>query len=351
MEVPAARAVRVRIVTIPAKPRSVLKKTRLVIADIHGRCAQEVKDALMRRLTDNPDYEVLSRDNLDKIMREQEKSWDESFNSKTAVKLGNLLAASKFILGRVTYCDESPLRDQNFDFWIHANLQILDLQTGSIILSTSSQGKFLPRDNNYSRPVQKAKRKLRNFFGSTPNLRSISSKDNLEKLAALESSLFRYSENGSPYEQPRRITPAALDLAASLPFLGRKEDQPQQKPKPVPDRERFPMIRAADDLANSFANKFFSRPTFNEVDMWNDPGRIHSLAIQWVRLGQCPKAAKFIETEASLEVPSMSEDELMNSHGTSTTTVSPSCALENLRQQCENCAPPIGSSRWRRAYA
>lgn len=316
--VPPAESVRVPIVTMTAhhlkglkeaRPKGTRpKKIRLVIADINGLCAQEVKDALMRRLTDNPDYEVLSRDNLDHIMREQDKSWNASFNSKTAVTLGNLLGASRFIVGRVTYCDESPFRARDLDFWIHANLQILDLTTGTILLSTSSEGKFLPKDPSYFRPDKKAKRKLRNFFGSTPNLELIPPHDSQERLTSPESSALWYSDEMSPYEQPPRLTPVQFELTAGLPLFGGKGDKP--KPKPIPDRERFPKIRAADDLANSFANKFFSRPTFDEVDMWKDPGRIHSLAVQWVRLGQCPKAAKFIETEASLEVPSMSEDEL-----------------------------------------
>lgn len=146
---PPSKPVRIPVLVVPDRAFLVPKDSRIVIADIEGDCAEEVKDALMRRLIDNRDYSVLTRDNLQQLIGEATETWSGKFNTETAARLGELMGASLWIVGRVAYCGQSfspPDDDEEGPiFSVVAALQIIELQTGKVLVSSSSSGKYRPQ--------------------------------------------------------------------------------------------------------------------------------------------------------------------------------------------------------------
>lgn len=108
LAVPESRIVQIPLVILPKTMETIPKGSRIVIADIEENCVAEAKDAIMRRFIDNDKYNVITRDNLQQILLEGgERNWGGRFNTETTAKLGELLSASIFIVGRVTYCGYS----------------------------------------------------------------------------------------------------------------------------------------------------------------------------------------------------------------------------------------------------
>ncbi|MEO1085264.1 MAG: hypothetical protein AAFY88_13575, partial [Acidobacteriota bacterium] len=66
------------------------KRSRIVIAGVTGTCDIELKNALAKRLVDNSEFQVLDRENLNRILIEKDDNWGGDFNTKTAVRLGEL---------------------------------------------------------------------------------------------------------------------------------------------------------------------------------------------------------------------------------------------------------------------
>ncbi|MEM8997117.1 MAG: CsgG/HfaB family protein, partial [Acidobacteriota bacterium] len=130
--------------------------SRIVIAGIAGTCDLELKNALAKRLVDNNEFQVLDRDNLDRVLIEADANWGGRFNSNTAVRLGELLGASVFIVGQVIYCGtpdgrEFPPRSELYTWrptgekaQLFAVLQVLDLKTGKVIMSSANRGEYSP---------------------------------------------------------------------------------------------------------------------------------------------------------------------------------------------------------------
>ena len=146
--IPESPLVEIAVLTTKKHAVDIPSKSRIVVSDITGPCSIELKNALARRLVDNVDYEVLSRDNLDKILIESKSQWAGDFNTQTAVKLGRLLGASLFIVGEIVYCGSpgghSFDYQQGSSFDIFAVLQMIDPETGRVVLSSANEGKYLP---------------------------------------------------------------------------------------------------------------------------------------------------------------------------------------------------------------
>lgn len=307
----------VPIVVIPKARKIIPKGSRLVITNVSGSCSDEVKDALMRRLIDNADYSILSRDNLDQIMVEADRSWGARFNSETAARLGELMGASYFIVGRVVYCgppgtalslnpyaaNRAVRADE--ELTLLAALQIIDLATGQVLLSSASEGRYVPGSNSL-------------FFTEDPL-------DEASESAAEEASSDQ-ARVGQPAEsspwvkvgrvlRDRLMTQAAGDdrtLArpSQLPAGAPSQDGTQPKDKEEKGSatgRNYPIIRAAEAVADSFADKFFARPTWEVVQMWKSDKWHYGDSIRYVKLGHCNSAVQLLANSEAQDLPYMTE--------------------------------------------
>lgn len=257
---PTARIVGIPVVVEPRIRRAIPKDSRIIITDIQGECATEVRDAVMTRLIDNTDYHVLAREYLNQIKNEARLNEEGDFDSTTMTRLGDLLGASMFIVGRVTYCgpanQEKSLLSLNqegmpdFDdslinrksaFSISAILQVIDLRHGSVLISGNAEGRHL---------------------------------------------------NLSP---------------SQTTMFDKKRSKVDQSPT---DTKRIPRILAAEDLATEFAGKLFARPTWEIAEMWDNPNWLHGSSVRYVQLGRCDAAINLLENIAKSKLEDMPEQEV-----------------------------------------
>lgn len=272
------------IVVSPSHSNEIAEDSRIVIMNVSGDCSTEVKDALMRRLIDNPKYNVLSRDYLSQIVVETEQNWSGQFNTDTASKLGELMGASLFIVGQVAYCgvsdSDSPDNESGVEFIIMANIQIIDVERGKVLVSTASEGRYIPRPK--------------------PELYD---NDPLEAMG--QESLQVTATNPSTEAADRSASNATTRLVSEAAQQVRSWQEAAD-----PDSERYPWIKAADDMANSFADKFFARPTWERVEMFSSPKWLYNDSVQFVRLGHCQQATRFMDEVASHELDRMPESDV-----------------------------------------
>lgn len=305
-----SKIVQIPVLVVPEKHTVVPRGSRIVIAGIEGDCTNEVKDALMRRLIDNNDYSVLTRDNLKQIVSETDTVWAGRFDTETSARLGRLLGASLWIVGRVVYCGPS-LAAPDIDtglrvpqgrgpaggYSILVAMQIIDLETGKVLVSSSSEGHYTPR---------------------------ASSKVDLSKLKKRAAKLVQQEEldtkNGDDdLPLPAEDVQASSQTADLKPAKKKKQKKPLTTVPAIPDQDSdeepanlkratsYNILKAAEDMANGFADKFFSRPTWEEVEMWSTPSWQYGDAIGFVKLGHCSAAVRFFEETASSELPKMGQ--------------------------------------------
>lgn len=312
---PPPEIVQIPVLVVPENITAVPKGSRIVIAGLEGDCANSVKDALMKRLIDNQNYSVLTRDNLNQIIGESDLSWAGRFNTETAAKLGRLMGASLWIVGRVAYCGQSFAssvdRKTDAEFSVIAHLQIIDLSTGQVLVSSSSEGRYIPRDL--------AEFDLAGAGSSAPppdlldgagegdeNLEAAGGRPAEEPPAGTE------QEPGSPSKladfranlakRARSLMSHASGQVSDLQKLGEKSERKKKV-------QEYIVMKAAEDMANGFADKFFSRPVWEDVEMWTNPRWTYGDAIRPVKLGHCPAAVKSFEGQAAEELPRMTERE------------------------------------------
>lgn len=302
---PDPSMVKVSIVTQQKDKRFIPKGSRIVITNITGDCAKEVKDALMQRLVDNADYDVLTRDNLEKILGESglTTSMDErlfgKFTSEASAAIGELLGASLFIVGRVSYCGESSSRSPDSQYGkqynVQATLQILDLATGKVLLSSASRGHYLPLPASSLPPGQQPRAKTvdNGDQAAVADIRPATSQP--EKEGFFEKTMNVLASNREPAAQ-HQGGPARV-----------RSSKGQAYRVPEPEDEGYLKIKAAEAMANEFADKFFARSTWETVKMWNSPGEKHSQSIRQVQLGHCQEAVNYLENEASTQLESMAD--------------------------------------------
>ncbi|MEM6796651.1 MAG: CsgG/HfaB family protein [Acidobacteriota bacterium] len=244
------------MVASPTILRDIPKRSRIVIADIGGPCTLELKNALMTRLVDNSEYDVLTRDNLEQLLLETENNWSGPFNTKTAATLGELLGASLFVVGNVVYCGRTEIEEESEKTWQYnmlAVLQILDLETGKVLMSSADQGKYRPETSQLLVPAD-------------------------------PSNKVRDAVEG---------------------FLGDGVEEGEVDSREI--EVNFPIFKAAEDLANDFADKFFSRPSWENLEMWMNSYWRYGDSIRLVKLGHCSSAVDLLEGSAARELRMMPE--------------------------------------------
>lgn len=296
---PPSQSVKIPIVVSAEDDRTIPKGAGIVIEDISGDCSEEVEDALISRLIDNTGYNVLTRDNLAQIFGEANMNWEGRFNTETVNKLGELVGASMFVVGRVGYCGtevaESPDTDFGLQFTIIAVLQIIDMETGKVILATSDRGIYIPR--------------------SSPSLPLGSPAERPKPLEAGS------AETGSPTENVAPPRKAGLWQGVKNVIVGGGATQPSQDERSGSSKGSkaralgseplgYLKIKAAEDLAGSFADKFFSRATWEEVNMFETFAWKFGESVPLVRLGHCSEAVNRLENGAAEELPYMNDAEV-----------------------------------------
>lgn len=130
--------------------------SKIAVGDISGPGGQELSSELTTALMGTGRYEVLDRQNLDKVMAEQQLSGSNIADPETAIKAGKVLGASAAIFGSVSRHDylEAPLKKENFEVKdnngrkqymsrytrdgsakVNVSLRVTDLSTGKILAS------------------------------------------------------------------------------------------------------------------------------------------------------------------------------------------------------------------------
>lgn len=296
---PRSEVVEVAVIVAPKGKKPVPEGSRVVIADVEGECADELKAALTRRLIDTEGYDVLSRDNLEQILVEADKTWAGRFNTQTAVRLGELMGASLFVVGRVLYC--GPLvtnasdEDSQTQLGILSALQIIDLATGKLILSSANQGTYTPRPlpRLFSRgQEQKAS-------GSKPPAESPGRAD--ERSAPQES-----QTKGGIVARSKQALKKLTNVVPAKAIMD--ELQPSETKRTHREtEEQYAILKAAEDLANGFADEFFARPLWEKVEMWTSSRWGYGQSVRFVRLGRCADAVSFLEGISHNEIPAMGD--------------------------------------------
>ncbi len=297
--------VEIPVVVKPKIKRIIPPGSRIVIMDIAGDCATEVKDALMRRLIDNADYDVLTRENLRQIIGEKELNWAEGdFNTEAVFKVGKLLGASFFVVGRVSFCGRPPQTEIDGDeedvFNVFAALQIIDLETGKVIVSSANEGKYIPGIERAESSNERPESARASTGGSAGE-------------GVGEAGVQTVKDSSSPSKNLMRIVGGKLGMKVpgSVPAGYPAEvvagavssDSSSKKEEP----EVYLRLKAAEDMANGFADKFFARQMWDNVEMWQGENWLYGNVVRYVKLGHCVEGVEFLTKTASRQLSSMAE--------------------------------------------
>ncbi len=77
----------------------------VAIGQITGECGVELANRITTALVASKRFDVLDRQNFDRIMREHNFNWSGKVDTKTAAKLGKALGADVLVFGEVTRCE------------------------------------------------------------------------------------------------------------------------------------------------------------------------------------------------------------------------------------------------------
>lgn len=383
---PVSEVIGIPVVVKPKVSRAIPKQSRIIITDIQGDCATEVKDAIMRRLIDNTDYHVLAREYLEQIQKETRINAEGDFNSLTMTQIGELMGASQFIVGRVIYCgpankgenkdEEKVNREEqtsptysnarrsdgtlhiNFgqlfqrhrtnsaarpgngerakarseepkeEFYISAILQVINLETGSVLISGNPEGRYSEVPKKFLTPNQLAsviQPEADEAESSDANAGTSSPANVVESIPATE-------KNG-PIARAKGVFNKGKSKERNASSLLEKIARSQSLPATT--SQNLPVIKAAENLANEFADKLFSRPTWEIFEMWNNPRWLHGASVRYVKLGRCKAAINLLDNLAQnglREMPEIEIAEYLHNYGVALLCDNqPERAMEKLR--------------------
>ena len=332
------------ILARPMGAVSLKQSSRLVIGEILGPCALEVKTALMRRLNDNPNYSVLTREYLQQLVAEKETHHMGDYDSRTRARVGELLGASQWVVGEVVSCDTTmssdPTQPNQAQMNVMAALQDLDLSSGKVLTSSVSEGTHVPRKTSFLDFIVAQPESLQELVGdvqtysdtlgdreasgaSSSNAQSADSQQAGPNPAGEDNESL--SDSGTAARPPGAAARAKEFLSKSKQILQSlkpgsrgsrmeglvngstpgKSDKEKQKPL-----LRRDILSAAEDMASNFADKLFAREFWETVEMWNNPYRTYTESIRFVQLGRCDVAVAFMADFANQEIGSFTEREM-----------------------------------------
>lgn len=165
------------------------KYKKIVVSRLDGNLGDQFGDLLTSKLFEANTYEVLDRENLDRVMTEHRFNLSGMVDSSTAVKMGKFLGASALVSGNVNYkykiitSASEGYRDKHGNYHrsfhkegtatVVANLRVIDLETGKILAVKSitekesditSDSNGYPPDPDRDRVVSLATEKVLNQF-------------------------------------------------------------------------------------------------------------------------------------------------------------------------------------------
>lgn len=283
--------------------------SRIVVSRVVGSlggadCAQAVKDALFRRLIDNGRYTVLSRDDLELILFEGDESWGGRFNTQTAPKLGELLGAGYFIVGRVSYCGPTVRKRADGEweslFSLFATLQVIDSATAEVVFASASEGSAIRPPESLSLATEEQ-----------PGYESASVDQAGEKKGFWRSiSAADVVETVSDVKDKRSQRLLGRVMGKTLKgqpeeSVGSGSEEEPLKPYGRGEFDDYLIIRAADSMVDKFADKLFGRPLWERVEMWSSKRWRYGDSAYLVKLGDCPRAVALLEGSAALQTDEM----------------------------------------------
>lgn len=245
-------------------------------------CARQIEAAIAQHLADLNRYRVVTRDHIQSVVSEQNFANSGRVDSSTSARLGNLVGADVLIYGQVQLCASN---DDDFKEFAE-----------TIAKASGEKGGFF---SNVSGAIQ----------GFAPT-----------KLRSLVFAQIQLIEA----QTGRQIFTTSL--------LGEfKETQTVLDFKMEPEELVY---WAADDLANSFIDKFLSRPVARYMDLYVDSLWDFETGVDLIQLGNCERAEHHFAEIYRQHRHQMSEADLsrlMYNHGISLMCANrPEDALDRL---------------------
>lgn len=121
----------------------------IAIGDITGNVGRDLSDSITQKLFQSGRYEVLDRENINRIMREHNLNLSGAVDASTAASIGNLVGASALIFGssdaqfrqtteRQKYHNKKGkghyyVYTKNAEARVNTMLKVVDLETGKIL--------------------------------------------------------------------------------------------------------------------------------------------------------------------------------------------------------------------------
>ena len=140
------------IIKVPiTKPAEINLKgiKKIAVGDISGFMGRDFADELTTALFNSGRYEVLDRQNLYSILKEQNLSWDGITDPEQSAQLGAVIGAAALVVGRVseypyneemTYSDGKNKDGSTYRIYTRKgkaklviNLKVVEVQTGKIL--------------------------------------------------------------------------------------------------------------------------------------------------------------------------------------------------------------------------
>ncbi len=147
-------------------------------------CARQIESALAQHLADLNQFKVVTRDQIENVIKEQNFNFSGRVNTRTASRLGELIGADILIFGQVQLCvssqqdyesiarafsqgDVAPnqeskgflnflsktftaVKPEKLRSFVLAQIQMIDAETGKRVFTTSISGEFVDRTNVFS---------------------------------------------------------------------------------------------------------------------------------------------------------------------------------------------------------
>ncbi len=141
---PAATGKPKALINVSHKPEIELAVgERIAIAEIEGRCGEEVRNILTSALVQRGNLSLVNRENIRSILREHNFSQGGFVNTQSAAEAGKLLGASVLIFGRVNVC-KTDRKSYKTGRAVSANvetaLQLVSLEKGEIVSANIYRG-------------------------------------------------------------------------------------------------------------------------------------------------------------------------------------------------------------------
>ncbi len=114
---------------------------RVAIGQISGECGLELSNRITTALVTSKRYDVLDRQNFDRLMREHNFNWSGKVDTKTAAKLGKALGVDVLVFGEVARCEleQGSVQKVQEGVIIAGTPQTMNVDVARVSLTTAMQ--------------------------------------------------------------------------------------------------------------------------------------------------------------------------------------------------------------------